>query len=115
MKIHFACKSYRRRGVSRERYTRSLAVGRRGVIIMWAVTAGKASHNASNARGVTAGKMGRNSSKFNIQLSRQYLVALSSNAHQEVVGLYVSMYKVLVVHVLDSSQHLVGQHQNGLE
>ena len=30
---------------------------------MWGVTAGKASHNASNARGVTAGKMGRNSSE----------------------------------------------------
>ena len=29
------------------------------------VTAGKASHNASNARGVTAGKMGRNSSVYN--------------------------------------------------
>ena len=28
--------------------------------------AGKASHNASNARGVTAGKMGRNSSINNI-------------------------------------------------
>ena len=29
------------------------------------VTAGKASHDASNARGVTAGKMGRNSSNVN--------------------------------------------------
>ena len=29
------------------------------------VTAGKASNNASNARGVTAGKMGRNSSVDN--------------------------------------------------
>ena len=28
----------------------------------WGVTAGKSSHNASNARGVTAGKMGHNSS-----------------------------------------------------
>ena len=37
-----------------------------GVIIMWGwVTAGKASHNASNARGVTTGKMGRNSSVYN--------------------------------------------------
>ena len=36
----------------------SLAIGRSGV----GVTARKASHNASNARGVTAGKMGRNSS-----------------------------------------------------
>ena len=30
--------------------------------VCWGVTAGKASHNASNARDVTAGKMGRNSS-----------------------------------------------------
>ena len=44
---------------------RSVAIGRRGVIIMWLVTAGKASHNACNARGVTAGKMGRNSSDTN--------------------------------------------------
>ena len=29
----------------------------------WGVTARKASHNASNVRGVTAGKMGRNSSQ----------------------------------------------------
>ena len=44
---------------------RSVAIGRRGVIIMWGVTAGKASHSTSNARAVTAGKMGRNSSIFN--------------------------------------------------
>ena len=30
------------------------------------VTAGKASHNTSNARGITAGKMGRNSSYLNV-------------------------------------------------
>ena len=32
----------------------------------WGVTARKSSHNASNARGVTAGKMGRNSSEYNV-------------------------------------------------
>ena len=46
---------------------RSLASGARGALpfvggVCWGVTAGKVSHNASNARGVTAGKMGRNSS-----------------------------------------------------
>ena len=46
---------------------RPLASGARGALplvggVCWGVTAGKASHNASNARGVTAGKMGRNSS-----------------------------------------------------
>ena len=34
-------------------------------VLCWGVTAGKASLNASNARGVTAGKMGRNSSSSN--------------------------------------------------
>ena len=37
----------------------------------WGVTARKSSHNAGNARGVAAGKMGRNSSDNNNQL---YLV-----------------------------------------
>ena len=32
---------------------------------VWGVTARKASHKASNARGVAAGKMGRNSSVCN--------------------------------------------------
>ena len=32
----------------------------------WGVTASKSSHNASNARGVTAGKMGRNSSEYSV-------------------------------------------------
>ena len=32
---------------------------------MLGFTAGKASHNANNARGVTVGKMGRNSSIYN--------------------------------------------------
>ena len=52
-------------GGARERRAWSLANFRRGVITCWGVTAGKASHNASNARGVTAGKMGRNSSQSN--------------------------------------------------
>ena len=42
----------------------AVAIGRMGVIIIeGGVTAGKASHNTSNARVVTAGKMGRNSSQ----------------------------------------------------
>ena len=63
--IKLRMQSCRRRGVSRERHTWSVAIGRRGVKIMWGVTAGKASHNTSNARAVTAGKMGRNSSNNN--------------------------------------------------
>ena len=45
--------------------TQSVAIGRRDVLIMWGVTAGKVGHNTSNARAVTAGKIGRNSSKNN--------------------------------------------------
>ena len=64
-----ACNSCRRRGVSRERHTRSVAIGRRGVIIMWgSLQERRATHNASNARGVTAGKMGRNSSLSNVKV-----------------------------------------------
>ena len=49
---------------------RPLASGARGALplvgrVCWGVTAGNASHNASNARDVTAGKMGRNSSNNN--------------------------------------------------
>ena len=48
---------------------RPLASGARGALplvggVCWGIDAGKASHNASNARGVTAGKMGRNASSY---------------------------------------------------
>ena len=51
----------------------ALASGARGALplvggasyLCWGVTAGNESHNASNDSGVTAGKMGRNSSLFN--------------------------------------------------
>ena len=79
VKLNSACKSCRRRGVSREWHTRSIAIGRRSVIIMWGVTAGKASHNASNARGVTAGKMGRNSSTPNTGCGLQPAALLEKN------------------------------------
>ena len=49
---------------------RPLVGGARGALplvggVCWGVTAGKTSHNASNARDFTAGKMGRNSSNHN--------------------------------------------------
>ena len=47
------------------REMRAIAAHARGALPLvraaWGVTARKASHNASNARGVAAGKMGRNS------------------------------------------------------
>ena len=51
--IKLRMQSCRRRGVSRERHTRSVAIGGRGVIIMWGVTAGKASHNTSKLLGLS--------------------------------------------------------------
>ena len=46
----------------------NLAIGRRCIITLLGVTAGKASHNASNAMGVTAGEMGHNSGYYNWQI-----------------------------------------------
>ena len=52
-----------------------LAAHERGVLPLvgaaWGVTARKASHNASNARGDTAGKMGRNSSLNNASITQR--------------------------------------------
>ena len=64
MKLNFAHASP---AAAREWHAWSLAIGRRGVITLLGVTAGKASHNASNGRVVTAGKMGCNSSIYNTQ------------------------------------------------
>ena len=52
-------------------------VGQRHNNVGVSLTAGKASHNASNARGVTAGKMGRNSS-IQIMLKSEYSNRLPS-------------------------------------
>ena len=35
--------------------------------------------------------------------------------HQEIVWLHVAVNKVVVVHVLQSGDHLVGEHADGLE
>ena len=80
MKLNSACKSCRRRGVSRKRHRR--IVGRRGVIIMSGVTTGKSSHNASNARGVTACKMGRNSSIYNSVVTCRHITINTSSSER---------------------------------
>ena len=38
-----------------------------------------------------------------------------TNPHEEVVGFNVAMNEVLVVNVLESSDHLVSQHEDGFE
>mmetsp|Transcript_11127 Transcript_11127/g.37813 ORF Transcript_11127/g.37813 Transcript_11127/m.37813 type:complete len:82 (+) Transcript_11127:2595-2840(+) len=42
-------------------------------------------------------------------------VELLSYAHEEVVWFDVSMQKAFGMHILYSTQHLVGKHQNGLQ
>ena len=49
---------------------------------MLCVTAGKVSHNASNASGVTAGKMGRNSSHYKESDNRNEQLATRINTIQ---------------------------------
>lgn len=39
---------------------------------------------------------------------------MATNAHEEVVGLDVAMNEVLNMHVLDATDHLIGQHEHGL-
>lgn len=39
---------------------------------------------------------------------------MTTYAHEEIVGLDVSVYKVLAVNKLNSPDHLVGEHQHGL-
>ena len=48
------------------------------------------------------------------EVDDEHLVAVLTNPHQEVVRLHVPVDEVLVVHVLDACDHLVGQHENGL-
>jgi hypothetical protein len=43
-----------------------------------------------------------------------YLVAMPSNAHQEVVRLDISMDKTFAVHILYTANHLIGQHKDCL-
>ena len=92
--IKLRMQSCRRRGVSRERHTRSLAICRRGVIIIWGVTVGKANHNASNARGVTAGNMGRNSSIYN---TRRVPIQRAAAVERHEIRIFKSIIMLLII------------------
>ncbi len=46
------------------------------------------------------------------EVDQEDLVAVAADAHEEVVGLDVAMYEVLVVHELDAADHLIGQHEH---
>ena len=48
------------------------------------------------------------------EVDHEQLVAVAPNPHQEIVWFDVPMDEVLVVHVLDPPDHLVGQHEDGL-
>jgi len=47
------------------------------------------------------------------EVDEKHLVAVSTDAHQEVVGLDVAVDEVFVVHELDATDHLIGEHQDG--
>ena len=57
----------------------------------WGVTAGKASHNASNASSVTAGKMGHNYSTLNHEtappVGQIYIIHLITRWHHSILWL----------------------------
>ena len=48
------------------------------------------------------------------EVDHKQLVTMAPNPHEEVVWFDVPMDEVLVVHVLDPPDHLVGQHEDGL-
>ena len=48
------------------------------------------------------------------EVDHKQLVTMAPNPHQEIVWFDVPMDEVLVVHVLDPPDHLVGQHEDGL-
>ena len=48
------------------------------------------------------------------EIDEEQFVAVSPDPHEKVVWLDVSVDEVLVVHVLDATNHLVGQHQDCL-
>ena len=48
------------------------------------------------------------------KVDHEDLVAVAADAHEEVVGLDVTVDKVLVVDPFDAGDHLVGQHQDRL-
>ena len=41
------------------------------------------------------------------KVNEEEFVAMTSNTHQEVVGFDVAMNEVFVVHILNSSNHLI--------
>jgi hypothetical protein len=48
-------------------------------------------------------------------VNEKHLVGRITGPHHKVVGFDVAVDEVLVVHVLDRCQHLISQHENGLE
>ena len=74
--------------------------------VCWGVTAGKASHNASNARGVTAGKMGRNSSNTNNQYQHYSHHPSRLHRHRHLQCIFMSPRSVELFIVRDVN------HQN---
>jgi len=49
------------------------------------------------------------------EINDVYVVLLFADSNQEVIGLDVSMQEVAGVYELNSLQHLICEHQNGLQ
>jgi len=48
------------------------------------------------------------------EVDEEQLVTVTADSHQEVVWLDVSVDEVFIMHVLDSADHLVSEHENSL-
>ena len=49
------------------------------------------------------------------KIDHVYVMLLFANTNKEVVGLNISMEKMTRMNKLDSLQHLICEHENGLE
>ena len=48
------------------------------------------------------------------KVNEEKFVAVSSNTHEKIIWFYIPMNEVFVVYILNSSNHLVSQHQHSL-
>lgn len=39
---------------------------------------------------------------------------MTSDSHQKIVGFDIAVNEVLVVHIFDAANHLIGEHKHGL-
>lgn len=49
------------------------------------------------------------------EIDQEQFIAVPADAHQEIVGFDVSVNERFAMHVFDSADHLIGQHENGFD